>query len=106
MKNLNLISEDDIKELYHTGFHCFYHEQPHRFEILKGKIEDIPDKTGSLRWYEDYLNALIAYNYYSNHTKFKAVLLYDLAERELDGKIVTSNSERYCIAINIQIGSR
>lgn len=99
----NLLSKEDIQNLHHTSMHCFCHEkdQEGRFEVLKGNINDIPKSdNGILYWYEDSLSALIAYNYYNNHTKYKAVLLYDLAERTLEGKNVTHESDRHCIAIN------
>ena len=75
------ISAQDIQELNHSSMKSFYHTQSDRFEHYKGNIEDIgEDGKGTLLWYgeENKLDALIAYQYYSQ--EHKCVLLWDMAE--------------------------
>ena len=75
------ISPQDIQELSHSSMTSFYHAQSDRFEHYKGNIKDIgEDSKGTLLWYgeNNKLDALIAYQYYSQ--EHKCVLLWDMVE--------------------------
>ena len=76
---MELLTPEDIEELYKTKAYSFYHEQKDRFEIVKGKKEDIAqDGIGTMMWYENQLEGFISFNYYKQ--KYKTVLLWDMAE--------------------------
>ena len=98
MKPLNLITPEDIEDLSVTACSCFYKDQEDRFEILKGKKESITE--GSMYFYEDYLTALISYNYYRNHTDYRVVLLYDLGQYSIGNNDKTYDNDQYVIAID------
>ena len=75
------LSDKDIESLNNSSMTSFYHAQSNRFEHHKGNIEDIKeDGKGTLLWYgeDNKLDALIAYQYYSQ--EHKCVLLWDMVE--------------------------
>ena len=75
------LSDKDIQSLNNSSMTSFYHAQSNRFEHHKGNIDDIgEDGKGTLLWYgeDNRLDALIAYQYYSQ--EHKCVLLWDMAE--------------------------
>ncbi len=76
---MKYLTDADIESLYHTSQASFYYEHKDLFEIVKGSEQDAAkDGEGTMMWYASQLEGLIAFNYYA--TKYKAVLLWDMAE--------------------------
>lgn len=91
---MQYLTDADIEGLYHTAGRSFYYDQQDRYEIWKGKEEDIAkDGEGTAMWYNTQLEALISYNYYRE--KYNTVLLGDLTGFGNDNEMPS-----YCIIIN------
>ena len=95
MSYSNLITDNQIRNLHHTSMKSFYDEQKAtgRFEILEGKEKkSYPNST--LLWFDNQLESLLAFNYYSD--LFKNTLhLNDMADIKDE-----YNIGRYCVLVN------
>lgn len=75
------ITDEETNQLFNTSTHCFYHEQSSRFHYIN-KIDemqhlmDLFDKTHTMNFYDNILNAIIAKNYYETKN-IQCVLLWD-----------------------------
>lgn len=87
------LNNKDIELLIHTKCKCFYNEQKHRFEHLKGNIKNINDK-GMFSFIDDTLSALYVFNYYKDK-KLNPVMLWDLAEPNAYVIATNQNWEQY-----------
>ena len=88
-----MLTDKQIEDLHHTACASFFSKQQKRFEILDTcgtKPQDIKDDQAHMRWYENQLEALIAFNYFSK--QHNVVLLWDMAENP---------EPQYCLLIDI-----
>ena len=84
--NVFMYDQETVNRLYHTASRSFWFEQFNRFELMKdssGKIdEDNPPEGGVLLYTEDnYLHAIIIYNWYVSRVAPSCVL-FDVASSE------------------------
>ena len=78
---MNGLTDKQIEDLHHTLCPSFFRKQQERFEILDTcgiKPQDIKDDQAHMRWYENQLEALLAFNYFSK--QYNVALLWDMAE--------------------------
>ena len=91
---MEYLTDADIMNLDHSSQASFYHDQKERFDIVKGSDHDAAkDGEGTMMWYSTQLEGLMAFNFYA--TKYKAVLLWDMA----------GNPEpQHCVMIDSKFG--
>lgn len=85
---MSTLTDKQIENLHHTSSASFYFEQSERFEILDGEISEMNDENFHMRWYENQLEALFAFNYFS--ARHETTLLWDTAKNP---------TQQYCLRI-------
>ena len=96
--NVFLYGRETVSHLYHSAMGGFWNDQPYRFEIVKVSRElegedweENPPEGGVMLWCgEQYLNAIMIYNWYVSRIS-GAAILWDLAENP---------DPQYCVWVN------
>ncbi len=96
--NVVLVDQFDVNHLYHTASKSFWFKQRNRFELVKTSDSELdeynPPSGGFLLWVGDnYLNALIVYNWYlSRVAGNECAILWDMGENP---------EPEYCVWVGI-----
>ena len=80
------IDRKDVDLLINSSCGSFTHDQPNRFEshTYKGvKFESCHDN-GSMHYVDNYLDALVVYQWYSNEKNLKSAIMCDVYMNEKD----------------------
>ena len=112
---MSMLTNEQIEDLHHTVCPSFFRKQQfadeidairenikpeERFEILDTcgtKPQDIKDSQAHMRWYENQLEALIAFNYFSK--QYNVALLWDMGADPEPQYCLLREDER-CDSIN------
>ena len=81
------LTDKQIEDLHHTSCQSFFNEQRDRFEIYLASFssntrntEEFSDEDWHFRFYNTRIEALFAYNYFSQETE--TMLLWDMGKEE------------------------
>lgn len=91
MSNNCFLTEQQIRSLHHTSCPSFFNEQRDRFEVHEASFDPniknmakLKDEDWHFRFYHTRIEALFAYNYFSQETE--TMLLFDMEENPQYGE--------------------
>ena len=93
------LTEYQVRSLSSTETKSFYFDQSERFEDLAHpgsvSVESIDHSNANMVWFERYIEALLAFNFYSR--RGDTALLYDLASHNDAAEF---RQDAYCLVVS------